>query len=193
MVRLDIGWVVGHSYIVYGPLFTAPPASCTRPMVGTPDAGAFWAIAKRWRSYRADRLRAIKKEDGGHSSGNMTCQDSAHCSWPASAPADGGMGGSSEGACDRSLVETETGWHRQQSGGRHAAGQHGSPTVPMPLSGRRRRRGGKAGGCRYHGFDRDQIADAAGLSADAVAAGGALQGLPLPSPATTRPRMPATG
>ena len=26
----DVGWVTGHSYIVYGPLSTAPPASCSR-------------------------------------------------------------------------------------------------------------------------------------------------------------------
>ena len=41
----DIGWVVGHSYIVYGPLF----AGCTTVLyegkpVGTPDAGAFWRV-----------------------------------------------------------------------------------------------------------------------------------------------------
>lgn len=41
----DIGWVVGHSYIVYGPLFQG----CTTILyegkpVGTPDAGAFWRV-----------------------------------------------------------------------------------------------------------------------------------------------------
>ena len=41
----DIGWVVGHSYIVYGPLFHG----CTTVLyegkpVGTPDAGAFWRV-----------------------------------------------------------------------------------------------------------------------------------------------------
>ncbi len=41
----DIGWVVGHSYIVYGPLF----AGCATVLyegkpVGTPDAGAFWRV-----------------------------------------------------------------------------------------------------------------------------------------------------
>jgi propionyl-CoA synthetase len=39
----DVGWVVGHSYIVYAPLL----AGCTSVLyegkpVGTPDAGAFW-------------------------------------------------------------------------------------------------------------------------------------------------------
>ncbi|HID67335.1 MAG TPA: propionyl-CoA synthetase, partial [Roseibacterium sp.] len=41
----DVGWVVGHSYICYGPLL----AGCTTLVyegkpVGTPDAGAFWRV-----------------------------------------------------------------------------------------------------------------------------------------------------
>jgi propionyl-CoA synthetase len=41
----DIGWAVGHSYIVYAPLFHG----CTTVLyegkpVGTPDAGAFWRV-----------------------------------------------------------------------------------------------------------------------------------------------------
>jgi propionyl-CoA synthetase len=41
----DVGWVVGHSYIVYGPLL----AGCTTVLyegkpVGTPDAGAYWRV-----------------------------------------------------------------------------------------------------------------------------------------------------
>ncbi len=41
----DVGWVVGHSYIVYAPLFHG----CTTLLyegkpVGTPDAGAFWRV-----------------------------------------------------------------------------------------------------------------------------------------------------
>jgi len=41
----DVGWVVGHSYIVYAPLL----AGCTTVLyegkpVGTPDAGAYWRV-----------------------------------------------------------------------------------------------------------------------------------------------------
>jgi propionyl-CoA synthetase len=41
----DVGWVVGHSYIVYGPLLHG----CTTVLyegkpVGTPDPGAFWRV-----------------------------------------------------------------------------------------------------------------------------------------------------
>jgi propionyl-CoA synthetase len=64
----DIGWVVGHSYIVYGPLLQG----CTTVLyegkpVGTPDAGAFWRVCA---DYGVDVLftaptaiRAIKRDD----------------------------------------------------------------------------------------------------------------------------------
>jgi propionyl-CoA synthetase len=64
----DIGWVVGHSYIVYGPLLHG----CTTVMyegkpVGTPDAGAFWrVVADHGVSTlftAPTAFRAIKRED----------------------------------------------------------------------------------------------------------------------------------
>ena len=64
----DIGWVVGHSYIIYAPLFHG----CTSILyegkpVGTPDAGAFWrVIAEHGVSAlftAPTAFRAIKKED----------------------------------------------------------------------------------------------------------------------------------
>jgi len=64
----DIGWVVGHSYIVYGPLLHG----CTTLLyegkpVGTPDASAFWRIVERYgvsTLFTAPTaMRAIKRED----------------------------------------------------------------------------------------------------------------------------------
>ena len=41
----DVGWVVGHSYIVYGPLFHGATSILYEGKpVGTPDAGAFWRV-----------------------------------------------------------------------------------------------------------------------------------------------------
>jgi propionyl-CoA synthetase len=64
----DIGWVVGHSYIVYAPLIHG----CTTILyegkpVGTPDAGAYWRVI-RDHGVRAlftapTAFRAIKRED----------------------------------------------------------------------------------------------------------------------------------
>ncbi|MEP6886288.1 MAG: AMP-binding protein [Gammaproteobacteria bacterium] len=64
----DIGWVVGHSYIVYAPLI----AGCTTILyegkpVGTPDAGAFWRVIRAHQVHvlftSPTALRAIKRED----------------------------------------------------------------------------------------------------------------------------------
>ena len=64
----DIGWVVGHSYIVYAPLFHG----CTSILyegkpVGTPDAGAYWRVIARHKVAALftapTAFRAIKKED----------------------------------------------------------------------------------------------------------------------------------
>ena len=64
----DVGWVVGHSYIVYAPLF----AGCTTVLfegkpVGTPDASTFWRVVSEHKvksMFTAPTaMRAIKKED----------------------------------------------------------------------------------------------------------------------------------
>jgi propionyl-CoA synthetase len=64
----DVGWVVGHSYIVYAPLLRG----CTSVMyegkpVGTPDAGAFWRVIAQHRVKvlftAPTAMRAIKQQD----------------------------------------------------------------------------------------------------------------------------------
>src|SRR5215468_10044314 len=64
----DVGWVVGHSYIVYAPLLHG----CTTILyegkpVGTPDAGAFWRVISDNKCSvmftAPTAFRAIKKED----------------------------------------------------------------------------------------------------------------------------------
>ena len=64
----DVGWVVGHSYIVYGPLLKG----CTTILfegkpVGTPDAGVFWRVISEQNvkvMFTAPTaFRAIKRED----------------------------------------------------------------------------------------------------------------------------------
>ncbi len=64
----DIGWVVGHSYIVYAPLIQG----CTTILfegkpIKTPDAGTFWRIIEEYKVKvlftAPTAIRAIKKED----------------------------------------------------------------------------------------------------------------------------------
>ncbi|MFH8371623.1 propionyl-CoA synthetase [Streptomyces sp. NPDC018031] len=64
----DVGWVVGHSYIVYGPLLTgATTVLYEGKPVGTPDAGAFWRVIAEHRVKALftapTALRAIKRLD----------------------------------------------------------------------------------------------------------------------------------
>jgi propionyl-CoA synthetase len=69
----DIGWVVGHSYIVYAPLLIgATTVLFEGKPVGTPNAGTFWRVvqdhAVEALFTAPTAIRAIKKEDpdGGH-------------------------------------------------------------------------------------------------------------------------------
>jgi propionyl-CoA synthetase len=64
----DIGWVVGHSYIVYAPMLHG----CTSVLyegkpVGTPDAGAFWRVIEEHKVVSfftaPTAFRAVRKED----------------------------------------------------------------------------------------------------------------------------------
>ena len=64
----DIGWVVGHSYIVYAPLFHgATSVMYEGKPVGTPDAGAFWRVCADHGVVALftapTAFRAIRKED----------------------------------------------------------------------------------------------------------------------------------
>ena len=64
----DVGWVVGHSYIVYAPLLTgATTVLYEGNPVGTPDAGQFWRVAAENNVKSIftapTAFRAIKKED----------------------------------------------------------------------------------------------------------------------------------
>ena len=64
----DVGWVVGHSYIVYGPLFNGNTTVLFEGKpVGTPDAGTFWRVISQHKvkvMFTAPTaFRAIKKED----------------------------------------------------------------------------------------------------------------------------------
>ena len=64
----DVGWVVGHSYIVYGPLLHgATTILFEGKPVGTPDAGTFWRVISQHGVVALftapTAFRAIKKED----------------------------------------------------------------------------------------------------------------------------------
>ena len=64
----DVGWVVGHSYIVYAPLLHGSTTILFEGKpVGTPDAGTFWRVIDEHKVAALftapTAFRAIKKED----------------------------------------------------------------------------------------------------------------------------------
>ena len=68
----DIGWVVGHSYIVYAPLLAgATTVLFEGKPIGTPDASTFWRMVEEHKITTLftapTALRAIRKDDNGDS------------------------------------------------------------------------------------------------------------------------------
>ena len=63
----DIGWVVGHSYNVYGPLIAGATSIIYEGLPTSPDAGIWWRIVERYRVRTMfsspTALRVLKKHD----------------------------------------------------------------------------------------------------------------------------------
>src|SRR5262249_53104963 len=63
----DIGWVVGHSYIIYGPLIAGMTTIMYEGVPIRPDAGIWWKIVQDYRvtvMFSAPTaIRVLKKQD----------------------------------------------------------------------------------------------------------------------------------
>ncbi len=139
----DIGWVVGHSYIVYAPLLHgATSVMYEGKPVGTPDAGAFWRVIAQHKAVSLftapTAFRAIKKEDPD---GKLLSQyDLSHFRtlFLAGERADPPTIVWAEEKLKKPVIDhwwqTETGWCI--AGNPVGLGmlpvKHGSATVPMP-------------------------------------------------------------
>ena len=62
----DIGWVVGHSYIVYGPLIAGMATIMYEGLPIRPDAGSWWSIVEKYKVTRMfsapTAVRVLKKQ-----------------------------------------------------------------------------------------------------------------------------------
>ncbi|MFC6519953.1 propionate--CoA ligase [Undibacterium arcticum] len=62
----DIGWVVGHSYIVYGPLIAGMATIMYEGLPTAPDAGIWWSIVEKYKVARMfsapTAVRVLKKQ-----------------------------------------------------------------------------------------------------------------------------------
>jgi propionyl-CoA synthetase len=45
----DIGWVVGHSYIIYGPLLAGMATIMYEGLPTRPDAGVWWSLVEKYK------------------------------------------------------------------------------------------------------------------------------------------------
>jgi propionyl-CoA synthetase len=63
----DIGWVVGHSYIIYGPLIAGMTTIMYEGVPIRPDAGIWWKIVERYKASvmfsAPTAIRVLKKQD----------------------------------------------------------------------------------------------------------------------------------
>ena len=63
----DIGWVVGHSYIIYGPLIAGMTTIMYEGLPTRPDAGIWWSIVEKYKVTHMfsapTAVRVLKKQD----------------------------------------------------------------------------------------------------------------------------------
>jgi propionyl-CoA synthetase len=139
----DIGWVVGHSYIVYAPLI----AGCTTVLyegkpVGTPDAGAYWRVIAEHRAVALftapTAFRSIRREDPRGDHIGRHDLSSLRTLFLAGERADPPTLAWAEERLGIPVIDhwwqTETGWAicANPVGLGILPVRHGSPTVPMP-------------------------------------------------------------
>jgi propionyl-CoA synthetase len=139
----DIGWVVGHSYIIYGPLFHgATSIMYEGKPIGTPDAGAFWRVISEHSAVALftapTAFRAIRKDDPDGKFIRQYDLSKFRTLFLAGERADPPTVDWAERQLKVPVIDhwwqTETGWCIV--GNPVGLGQlpvkHGSPTVPMP-------------------------------------------------------------
>jgi propionyl-CoA synthetase len=196
----DVGWVVGHSYIAYGPLIHGNTTIVYEGKpVGTPDAGAFWRVIQDHKVAclftAPTAFRAIKRRTRRGADRRLQPEKPPRAvpGRRTRRPRHDELGGAPSGrAGDRPLVadRNRLGDLRQSAGSGAVAVKTGSPGVPMP-------------GFDVHVLDDDghelapgdagrhrgEAAAAAGLPADAVERRRPLrEGLSAPLPGLLRDR-----
>jgi len=139
----DVGWVVGHSYIVYGPLLNGSTTLLYEGKpVGTPDPGAFWRVISEYNIVALftapTAFRAIRKEDPQATYLKKYAMPKFRTLFLAGERADPDTVIWAEQILGVPVIDhwwqTETGWCMVGNpvGIELLPVKHGSPTVPMP-------------------------------------------------------------
>ena len=135
----DIGWVVGHSYIVYGPLLAGMATILYEGLPTRPDAGIWWSLVEKYRvsvMFSAPTaVRVLKKQDPKFLS--MYDLSSLKALFLAGEPLDEPTAQWIAKALGKPIIDnywqTETGWPilTIANGIEKAPSKFGSPGVPM--------------------------------------------------------------
>jgi propionyl-CoA synthetase len=135
----DIGWVVGHSYIVYGPLIGGMATLMYEGTPLRPDAGILWQLVERYKvtvMFSAPTaIRVLKKQDPAWLS--RYDLSSLRALFLAGEPLDEPTSRWISEGLGRPIIDnywqTETGWPilTVANGVQKMASKFGSPGVPM--------------------------------------------------------------
>ena len=135
----DIGWVVGHSYIIYGPLIAGMATIMYEGMPTRPDAGIWWQLVEKYKvtvMFSAPTaVRVLKKQDPAYLS--KYDLSSLRALFLAGEPLDEPTAQWISSSLGRPIIDnywqTETGWPilTIANGVEKAPSKFGSPGVPM--------------------------------------------------------------
>jgi len=135
----DIGWVVGHSYIVYGPLINGSTTIMYEGLPIRPDPGIWWKIVQenkvKTMFSSPTAIRVLKKQDTSY----MTRHDLSTLKYvflagePLDEPTARWAADSLGVAIIDNYWQTETGWPilSAQLGVEETARKFGSPSFPV--------------------------------------------------------------
>jgi propionyl-CoA synthetase len=135
----DIGWVVGHSYIVYGPLLAGMATIFYEGLPTRPDAGIWWRLVEKYQvsvMFSAPTaIRVLKKQDPKYL--GQYDLSSLRGLFLAGEPLDETTAKWISQALGKPIIDnywqTETGWPilTIANGVEKAPSKFGSPGVPM--------------------------------------------------------------
>ena len=135
----DIGWVVGHSYIVYGPLIAGMATIFYEGLPTRPDAGIWWSLVEKYKvtaMFSAPTaVRVLKKQDPAYLS--KYDLSSLRALFLAGEPLDEPTAQWIAGALNKPIIDnywqTESGWPilTVVNGVQKMASKFGSPGVAM--------------------------------------------------------------
>ena len=135
----DIGWVVGHSYIIYGPLIAGMATIMYEGLPTRPDGGIWWSLVEKYKvtvMFSAPTaVRVLKKQDPAL----LTKYDLSSLralslgGGPLDEPTAQWISGSLKKPIIDNYWQTETGWPILgiANGVEQKASKFGSPGVPM--------------------------------------------------------------